>query len=130
MENYFNRNNIKPVNYFNQYANCETLEMIWNKFHHKVYYSDQVSSSMRNSEMLSPIFNQGNNRIRKKSETIDSSHEVDLKKKRVETLEQQISHKNKIIEDLRAELADLKDKKIGVGKKISGGGRVTHILGE
>ncbi len=36
MENYFNRNNIKPANYFKQLNNSKAMEMemIWSKHHH------------------------------------------------------------------------------------------------
>ena len=46
MENYFNRNNIKAINYFKQSnsVNCKDMEVIWNKYHHSVYFTPTSSN--------------------------------------------------------------------------------------
>lgn len=79
MENYFNRNNIKAVNYFKQAnGNCADMEIIWSKYHHTFAFNNpiekpQIGASMVNLSSNSSQFLSVKNlqeKARKKSQEI------------------------------------------------------------
>ena len=98
MENYFSRQDIKPVNYLLEHE-LEPLQQIWEKYHHIVMPTEPISAKTTSSSIgLGPY----KSTIRQRH-TTDARILVetpDMKKKKIELLRKENCQKDSIIDEL------------------------------
>lgn len=115
MENYFNRNNIRAADFFED-NDVEPLQIIWEQFHHTLQIYDRKPIKTKSSDSLYNPHEESNAFAPKRSsltlqQTKKDEKLLDEKKQRIFALEKEIENRNKLIEKLNKELQEIKKSK-------------------
>lgn len=107
LENYFNRNNIRPADFFEEY-DFEFLQVIWEQFHHSLQITEKRVNKFKSSQSIineNKAFSLGKN----KSNSLKEEKEIlEMKDSRIQELLAQISDKDNEISRLRDRLYEIK----------------------